>query len=449
MQAAHPADQVGVAEPQRSAVLAELHRILTSQCFRGSRRCCRFLEYSVHHVLDGASQELRERNIGIEVFQRPPDYDTAEDAIVRVTANEVRKRLAQFYQDMADEPDPVISLPPGSYAVTLRWRATEPPQKLPAPAPQLPDSRFLTMNLVWAAVAIVAVLVIATIYVWGYGSSESHRTQARAADDDPVWPALFHSGQKINIVMADAARYEIQEMLVRDISLKDYLDTKYPMNLLGMAAPELQRVVRFMGGRETTSVASTSTGSRLQEAARRHGLSFFLRHPRHLNVREFKTDSFILLGSRLSIPWVELFEPSLNFNMKIDPVTWKFYLSNRAPRPGEPARYQNSRKEDETWVDVAVLPNRDRTGTIVIFNAIDMMGIEAAGEFFLNGSLAQTLASTGVTATAGTRDRSIEILLRVHSIGGSVSKSDVVSVRQGSLNGQGTEGEEAQRYGVD
>src|SRR5215813_1008563 len=114
MQAAHPAEQANGTEHRDSAVRAELERILASPAFRGSRRCCRFLEYSVQHVLQGnAQEELRERSIGIEVFQRPPDYDTAEDAIVRVTANEVRKRLAQFYQESGAESDPVITLPPG------------------------------------------------------------------------------------------------------------------------------------------------------------------------------------------------------------------------------------------------------------------------------------------------------------------------------------------------
>src|SRR5437588_993410 len=108
MQAAHPTEQAGLGDNQESAARAELQRILLSQAFRGSRRCCRFLEYSVQHVLQGNAQaELRERNIGIEVFQRPPDYDTAEDAIVRVTANEVRKRLAQFYQVSGIDSDPV------------------------------------------------------------------------------------------------------------------------------------------------------------------------------------------------------------------------------------------------------------------------------------------------------------------------------------------------------
>src|SRR5436190_8913139 len=127
MQAAHPTEHVTLADDRESAARAELERALTSPAFRGSRRCCRFLEYSVQHVLQGNAQEdLRERSIGIEVFQRPPDYDTAEDAIVRVTANEVRKRLAQFYQESGADSDPVITLPPGSYAVSFRWRPPAP-----------------------------------------------------------------------------------------------------------------------------------------------------------------------------------------------------------------------------------------------------------------------------------------------------------------------------------
>src|SRR5579872_3757842 len=98
MQATQPTVHESISEDQQTAVRAELGRILASQSFRGSRRCCRFLEYSVQHILESTSHEdLRERSIGIEVFHRAPDYDTNEDAIVRVTANEVRKRLAQYY----------------------------------------------------------------------------------------------------------------------------------------------------------------------------------------------------------------------------------------------------------------------------------------------------------------------------------------------------------------
>ena len=65
--------------------------------------------------LNGASSELKERTNAIDVFGRDPSYDPGADPVVRISAGKVRKRLAQYYQEMAD-PDPLrIELPVGSH----------------------------------------------------------------------------------------------------------------------------------------------------------------------------------------------------------------------------------------------------------------------------------------------------------------------------------------------
>jgi hypothetical protein len=51
---------------------------------------------------------------GVEIFHRRSDYDTGTDAIVRVTASDVRRRLVNFYAEHSDQPMR-ISLPLGSY----------------------------------------------------------------------------------------------------------------------------------------------------------------------------------------------------------------------------------------------------------------------------------------------------------------------------------------------
>ncbi len=96
-------------------VKSELERILTSPGFRTSKRSQEFLRYIVDTALDGRYDDLKERVIGIEVFQRNPDYDTGEHSIVtRVKANELRKRLAQFFAE-SDVPSSVQNyLPRGS-----------------------------------------------------------------------------------------------------------------------------------------------------------------------------------------------------------------------------------------------------------------------------------------------------------------------------------------------
>src|SRR5205814_1581691 len=116
--------------------------------------------------------------------------------------------------------------------------------------------------------------------------------QARGAAD-ALWSRVFHAGQKTNIVMADAARYEIQELLARDLSLRDYLSPEYPLNLLQSVSPELQRVIRFMGMRQTTSIASVATGTRFVEFGLRRGGNPVLRHPRHVNAGEFAMNGWL------------------------------------------------------------------------------------------------------------------------------------------------------------
>ncbi len=101
------------------AIERELERLLGTPAMRGSRRSQEFLRYVVKTALRGEAESLKERTLGVALFQRLPDYDTSEDAIVRVKANEVRRRLAKAYQD-EHESEVEISLPPGSYVPEFR-----------------------------------------------------------------------------------------------------------------------------------------------------------------------------------------------------------------------------------------------------------------------------------------------------------------------------------------
>src|ERR1700754_829692 len=82
---------------REEAVRAELNRLLESSAFRTSKRSREFLEYVFEHTIKGPAGALKERSIGVELFQLPQDFDTGQRTIVRVTANEVRKKLAQHY----------------------------------------------------------------------------------------------------------------------------------------------------------------------------------------------------------------------------------------------------------------------------------------------------------------------------------------------------------------
>ena len=89
--------------------------MLTSPHFSNSKRYPALLRYIVEGTLAGKSDLLKERTLGVEVFDRPPTYDTNTDTVVRYTAGEVRKRLSLYYHELDRKPTIQISLPAGSY----------------------------------------------------------------------------------------------------------------------------------------------------------------------------------------------------------------------------------------------------------------------------------------------------------------------------------------------
>jgi len=99
----------------RDAVLKELEAVLASSHFCNSKRYPAFLSYVVEHALAGRTEQLKERTLGIEVFDRAPNFDTNSDTVVRYTAGEVRKRLLLYYSEHPHQSAIRISLPAGSY----------------------------------------------------------------------------------------------------------------------------------------------------------------------------------------------------------------------------------------------------------------------------------------------------------------------------------------------
>ena len=120
-------------EPNRFEVLKQLEKITASAHFRNSKRYPALLKFVVEHTLAGQTELLKERVLGIEVFGRPNDYDTNADPVVRVTAGEIRKRIAQYYQADGHQHELRIDLPVGSY-VPQFFRSSDDPVVIDSPA---------------------------------------------------------------------------------------------------------------------------------------------------------------------------------------------------------------------------------------------------------------------------------------------------------------------------
>jgi len=127
-----------LALPDPDVVREELARILESRHFRHSKQGSRFLQYIVEESLHGNAGLLKERLLGAALFGRVPDYATGDDPIVRVQANDVRRRLEAYAAEHTGQLHILIELPAGSYVPLIRIAETS--QALtPVPAVRQPN----------------------------------------------------------------------------------------------------------------------------------------------------------------------------------------------------------------------------------------------------------------------------------------------------------------------
>src|SRR5580698_2557234 len=108
-------------EPTADEVREQLSRLLANPFFSHSKRFPTFLRFVVEQTLAGDSENIKERTLGIEIFGREAEYDTSSDPIVRVTAAEIRKRVAQYYQEPPHDQELRIALSSGSYIPQFLW----------------------------------------------------------------------------------------------------------------------------------------------------------------------------------------------------------------------------------------------------------------------------------------------------------------------------------------
>lgn len=118
----------------QKVVAEQLKRVLASPQFSDTTRTKRFLSHLVTEALAGRADELKGYALGIDVFDKPDDFDPGIDTIVRVQANKLRTRLDLYYSQEGHD-DPVrIHVPKGSYAPVFEIAFD------PAKSDQSPDS---------------------------------------------------------------------------------------------------------------------------------------------------------------------------------------------------------------------------------------------------------------------------------------------------------------------
>src|SRR5579875_1199867 len=120
-----------------------VQRIIVTPHFARSPLLSRFLLFVVAETIDGRGAEISEHQIGVQVFDRPADYRTLEDNIVRNYARQLRKRLAEYFANEGSGEEWRVSIPLGGY-VPVFSRAAETGEP---PLPDHPDHLPITVKI--------------------------------------------------------------------------------------------------------------------------------------------------------------------------------------------------------------------------------------------------------------------------------------------------------------
>jgi hypothetical protein len=415
--------------PHRDVIKAALDLVTRSPTFRSSKRAQEFLRYVVDHALAGEFDHLKERSIGSVVFGREADYDTGTDAIVRVTASDVRKRLTQYYQQAETGETVFFDLPSGSYIPGIR---IELPTSTPYPANQQVVLERIPFKADWRVAAIcgwaVAAVAIALWVQTRFGGSPS--SLSHAAQTLP-WVALLDGGQSPRLVMADSGMGSLRIFQPFSVSLEDYANRRF-LKPAPNLQDDFQAPWRELAERQLTSVANARIAAGFAQLARSIGRRPVISFARDLQLGDFhRGDNLILLGSDSANPWVQLFQNQLNFQVHFDPALSRQSIHLQQPVPGIPPDLPASVTTGTTgqaYATIALINGLDGRGTVLILQGTNMEGTDLVGEMALSSdSLLKGLTEHGIDPSDATAR--FEVLFRLSATAGSRLASDVLATR--------------------
>ena len=410
------------SDAQRAAVLLEVRRILAHPTFKSSKRCVSLLEFLVDRALDGDRQGAKERTLGIEAFGRDPDYDTNTDPIVRRTANEIRKRLAQCYEGPDRDREIKIHLARGSYLLEFEFATASAPPELDAQSPEqtlqpLTLRQHGNANPVlmarhkrrfWIAAAAAAVLIVA-------GGALLIQSGFFRSPDYRIWKPLLGSGDWVLICLSDADS-QIAGSTGEGGSQAINTIVASPQAPPPPGAQQNPPSIPFIDAHVSHAISTRLLGFNRQTR---------LEASSALTLQDFRQHPAVLIGGSNN-PWALILLSKLRFSIRVDPVTQDKWIQDAQNLANRNWKIDGSLKSfSDVPNDYAIVTRvfDSQTGQWVIaLSGLEAYGTEAAGELVADpafaGSIPSSLKSSG----------NFQIVLKTSVVRGNTGPIQILAV---------------------
>ena len=414
-------------------------RVTASEEFSRSEFLPKFLLHICELSLLNRASELREQQIGVRVFGRPAAYNPGDDNVVRNYAVQLRKRLSLYFEREGEREEFRIEIPRGGYVPVFHATgmassaahtaiealpsktaaaAAVPLEEIKPPASRPADWRMFFAGLIIGSLALGAVFF-------------QSRTALRHdhTPRNPLWSALFQKDRDTFIVPADSGLGILQNLAEEPANLANYLNGEYlaTVKVKGVDQGNLNdlRTQRY------TSMADLNVASRLSHLPEVVPDHLIVRYARDLRMDDLKSGNAILLGAIHTDPWVSLLQSNLNFQFVCGKRVDDCLIRNSNPAAGEAAVYRldPGNPSRETYAIIALLPNLDRAGWILLIEGLNMAGTEAAANMLLDGDTMRPLIAR--VAGQGGSLKPFELLIKTGSLGAEALPAKIIAMRMG------------------
>jgi hypothetical protein len=439
-----PQNALETADVQSRRALVD--RVAASELFQKAHRLREFLLYVADCTLTNRPAEVREQVIAERVFGRKPEFQAAEDSIVRAEARNLRKRLESFFEREGKDEPVIILMPKGGYWLEFERRSPEIDTATLPPALEsgVETRRLLPPNvlsrihdptlnalrmsgrlrILCAALGLVAVAALA---VAGYWHGNATRLQNRFRIGAPTLPfsALFNDEQDTFIITSDTGLLQISSLAHRRITLDEYMARTYP-DVPQTEPPNLIRnwnLYEFTDGREMAIAGMIMSGNA------QYAQHIALRSGHEVQLQDFKDHDTILIGSPVSNPWAQLYEDKLNFRCELD-AGGRILFHDRSAVGKEMGQYPSASdiQHNRTYARLVFVPRISDAASTLLIAGTTAQSTQAAGELVVDRArMSQVLHSMGLNSSGP--PHYFEILIRSNNFVGGAILPEIVAWR--------------------
>lgn len=412
---------MGLSGPASNEILEQLDRVLSSPPFRTSKRCSDLLRHVVQASCEGRLDFLKERTLGIAVFERDPEYDTNQDPVVRNTAGQVRKRLAQYYCELGRDQELRIELPPGAYVPQFHQPAGR-LEAVPTPMVEEPGvakpeaarrSRWWWVLAIGGVIGGVAVLAGGLAFAAGYW----HRTTAIGQ----FWAPMLKQPGAVVLCVGQGHTYKLKgdrdRLFEGEAESGEALAGPAGSIPLSDLVPIWDRSVGINDAQTVVRLAALFGG---------FGKAVEFRGGRTTSLGDLRGKSTVLVGA-FNNSWTLNLTGELRFYFDEDAGTRNYFVRDRQHPENRAWEVNGDQAPLQDYDDYAIVSrvfNPTTEEPVVVAAGIKGGGTAAAGEFLTN---AEYLGHAVAGAPAGWEKRNVQFVLKTRLFAGAAGPPQVIA----------------------